>query len=156
MNCYNCGEVLKKKDTFCPKCGANNVQVQKKKQFPFVPFSIGFVIFAAIFYCILPCSYMLNKAGFFKTNKLIGEWSTERGMDSSYLTFKKDGTLIEKVDMFDTNTYDYSLRGDVLFVDDEEYTYSEAAKDYDFYNNYWYIDDDVLYFDGRTYYRQKD
>lgn len=77
MNCYNCGEVLKKKDTFCPRCGAKvnlmnsvtNPKTQKKKQFPFVPFSIVFVVFATILYCILPCSYMLNKTGYLKEQK---------------------------------------------------------------------------------------
>lgn len=68
--------------------------------------------------------------------------------------------MIERPDMFVTHQYAYYVSGNVLYVDsgdnEDEYTYSKETKDYDPYNNYWYIDGDVLYFDGRTYYKQKD
>ncbi len=87
--------------------------------------------------------------------QLIGNWTTDRGMDSRYMNFKSNGhvTYGDFLDSYD-RTYTLSSDNDLKIESYGSYTYSEKAKKSSS-SSYWYIDDNTLYLGTQIYYRKK-
>ena len=160
FHCPKCGKEIGKNDSFCQKCGFALTQIQEKKlpakhvsKKMIVVFSlIALVILLSV---IIPVSISSNSP----KNRIVGDWSTERGLDSKNYSFKSNGDLIYS-EFGDSKTYNYRFDGNILIVsnkyDSVGYGYSGQAmsNDYSTSKEYWYIQNNVLYFRGLTLYRQ--
>lgn len=131
--CEKCGCNVEINYKYCGKCGAEietinneNTENHRKKTFISSENIIGILI--VLVFCCLALVYVESQSGFLKSHKLIGVWSTEDGMDSVYLTFREDGTMKRHGPFIMSHTHEYDVEGDILSIDDEEYTYSSKAK----------------------------
>lgn len=158
--CPKCGNAVGINDSFCQKCGHNLKQINKKRTFAShlskrMVIIISCIAIFVLLFTVISISISNNSP----KNKIIGEWSTERGLDSRNYSFKSNGNLIYS-EFAESRTYKYSFKGDTLVVSNkygsDEYVYSSLAtsSDYSSSRNYWYIKGDVLYFRGLTLYKQ--
>ena len=145
MECPNCKNLIKPNYKFCVSCGAKLTKKRFTKKFGII------ALIGVIFFIVLVSVYESP------TSKIVGEWTTDMGMDSEYFHFKRNGDLI-RYDMFDKSRGSYSFNGKTLNIDGDRYEYSERAKDMQrgaYYSDmedtkYWYIEDDTLYL-GKWY-----
>ena len=85
--------------------------------------------------------------------EIVGDWTTDRGMDSQYINFKSNGHVT--YGDFGTsreNTYEISSDNSLTLGEGDPYEYSEQAKEGN--GQYWYMEDNALYMGSRIYYRK--
>ena len=164
--CKYCGEKLEARFAFCPICGQPKGAVQpiagsnvgsfrtiNPKTGKKIATISGIVVGIAAIVLVI----VLLAGGGLKS-KLIGQWSTEQGLDSTIYSFKESGDL--RIVNFDGGTtYSYRLEGNTLIIVDNgyynsetKYEYSELAKNRK--EGYWYIDGDTLYLGSKKLYKQ--
>ncbi len=166
MYCDKCGSKLEIIDKFCEKCGAKvsmgyNVLTNKSPNYKKIKWAIIGVSVVVISIVVIACMFA-NSPG----QKILGRWSTQSS-DPRVLEFKSNGTVYNREDMFTSKTYTYKITGNntlymyyskKTYIETYSYTetyyYSSSAITDDPGDDTWYIENDILYLDGRTYYRQ--
>lgn len=171
VTCNVCKSQLHQGDSFCEKCGAKvsvgySVLANKKPNYKKIKWAITCVSVVVISIIVIACMYA-NSPG----QKILGRWSDQYS-DPKVFEFKSNGTVYNREDLFTSKTYTYKVKGNntlYMYYKDNKiagvYNYSSSAKndntsyfsDYEYTEydtGYWYIENDILYLDGRTYYRQ--
>lgn len=169
--CTSCNNPINVGDNFCDKCGAKvsvgyGVLANKKLNYKKIKWAIICVSVVVISIIVITCLYA-NSPG----QKILGRWSDQYS-DPKVFEFKSNGTVYNREDLFTSKTYTYKVNGNntlYMYYKDNKiagvYNYSSSAKnnntsyfsDYEYTEydtGYWYIENDILYLDGRTYYRQ--
>lgn len=165
MYCGKCGNQVNDGDLFCPKCGfklnqsedsvSYNLLLSNKRVNRLVKNKKNVIIGFCVLFLI---GIILIISSQSKVN-VIGEWSTDRGMDSSILDFKSNGELIFQSDILTVKSYTYSISSNKDLCLSNKYnnnsfvyTFSSSAMNGD--GDSWYIEDDVLYIWGISFYKQ--
>ena len=140
MECPNCKNLIKPNYRFCVNCGTKLTKKRFTKKFGII------ALIVVIFFIALVSVYESP------TSKIVGEWTTDAGMDSQHFHFKSNEDLVW-YDMFEKSRDSYCFNGKTLSINSDEkyggrYEYSERAKGVQrgaFYadmgdTEYWYIE----------------
>ena len=159
--CMHCGQKIDDGQKYCFQCGSaifnhnranHHLQTHKKFINKKAVYSIcgSLILILLIIIIVIASNNTLS-------NKLIGDWTTDRGMDSEYVKFKSNGKMIYG-DFIDSHSSSWKLDGETLVISDyynkDSYIYTPAAKQSsDRYT--WYIEGNTLYYNNRIYYKEK-
>ncbi len=177
MFCYKCGVQLNDNDIYCLKCGCRQNQaesVQNNLQFSpnnsqISPLTnqygtvvrrknnsavVAVLVSVCVLFVFIGILFFSYSGGQNVKVDVVGKWSTDEGLDSSIVDFKSDGRLIYKKNIVTVSTSKYSISSNnELTVGTHTYVFSANAKNNDRYS--WYLEGDILYFDGQVFYKKQ-
>lgn len=176
MYCKYCGNRINSADEYCNKCGnkLNEEKTVTKQSNYLVSFdskgikntiikhkeallciSVVLIVIIGIIIISGSCSNRVQ-------NNIIGKWSTQDGGFTYTIYFRTDNTFLYIHNNGTSGPYNYTFSGNDLIINYNEYAsvkykFNYDAKTTESYRNVdglWYMEGDVLYFWGKTFYKQ--